>query len=118
MENLAPINEMKIDDLNNEGSQQIYIACGRGAQGTIRSLRHGLQVTEMAVSPMPGRPLSVITLKSSLSDSLHRYMLVSFPESTLVLQVLADKVTQLQNSGFQTTEPTLHAGHLQFDVHV
>lgn len=118
MENFAPINDMKIDDLNNEGSQQIYIACGRGAQGTIRSLRHGLQVTEMAVSPMPGRPLSVITLKSSLSDSLHRYMLVSFPESTLVLQVLADKVTQLQNSGFQTTEPTLHAGHLQFDVHV
>ena len=42
---------------------------------------------------MPGRPLSVITLKQSLNDAVHRYLLVSFPESTLVLQVLEDKVT-------------------------
>jgi len=45
--------------------QQIYLASGRGAQGTIRVLRHGVQITEMAVSPMPGKPLSVITLKQN-----------------------------------------------------
>ena len=41
---------MKVEDLTNEGMSQIYLACGRGAQGTIRALRHGLQVLEMAVS--------------------------------------------------------------------
>lgn len=86
---------MKVEDLTNEQSSQVYLACGRGAQGTIRVLRHGLQVTEMAVSPMPGRPLNVITLKQSHKDSLHSYMIVSFPESTLVLQVAEDKVVQL-----------------------
>jgi len=54
---------MRVEDLTNEGSNQIYVASGRGAQGTIRALRHGLQVTEIAVSPMPGRPLNVFTLK-------------------------------------------------------
>jgi hypothetical protein len=42
---------------------------------------------EMAVSQMPGRPHSVITLKGSLEDELHKYMVVSFSESTLVLQI-------------------------------
>jgi len=63
----------------------MYLACGRGAQGTIRALRHGLSVVEMAVSQMPGRPNSVQTLKGSLSDALNKYMIVAFTESTLVL---------------------------------
>ena len=50
MQNLAPINDMKVEDLTNEGTSQMYLACGRGAQGTIRALRQGLTVLEMAVS--------------------------------------------------------------------
>lgn len=78
---------MKVEDLTNEGLAQIYLACGRGAQGTIRALRHGLSIVEMAVSQMPGRPNSVQTLKGSLSDALDKYMIVAFTESTLVLQI-------------------------------
>jgi len=63
----------------------MYLACGRGAQGTIRALRNGLSIVEMAVSQMPGRPNSVQTLKGSLSDALNKYMIVAFTESTLVL---------------------------------
>jgi len=85
LQNLAPINDMKVEDLTGEGMAQIYLACGRGAQGTIKALRHGLSVVEMAVSQMPGRPVSVRTLKGNLSDTLDKYMIVAFPESTLVL---------------------------------
>ena len=66
IKNLAPINDMRVEDLTNENSPQIYVACGRGSQGTIRALRHGLSVLEMAVSPMPGQPLRVTTLKNSM----------------------------------------------------
>ena len=31
IDNLGPINDMKVDDLTNEGANQIYMACGRGA---------------------------------------------------------------------------------------
>lgn len=87
LQNFAPINDMKVEDLTNEGAAQIYLACGRGAQGTIRALRHGLSVVEMAVSQMPGRPNSVQTLKGSLKDTVDKYMIVAFAESTLVLQI-------------------------------
>jgi len=85
--NLAPINDMKVEDLTGERTAQIYLACGKGAQGTVRALRHGLSVIEMAVTQMPGRPLSVNTLKGSIDDELHKYMIVTFPESTIVLQI-------------------------------
>ena len=109
---------MRVEDLTNDGTNQIYVACGRGAQGTIRALRHGLQVTEVAVSQMPGRPLNVFTTKESFTDELHKIMIVSFPESSLIFQVTEDKVSQLLNSGFQTTEQTLHAGLLCTNAHI
>ena len=34
--NFAPINDMIVEDLTREGNPQIYLACGQGAQGTIR----------------------------------------------------------------------------------
>ena len=91
MQNLAPINDMKVEEMGDRNAR-IYLACGRGAQGTVRALRHGLPVVEMAVTQMPGRPLSVQTLKGSLQDNLHKYMVVSFPESTIVLQINQDRI--------------------------
>jgi hypothetical protein len=49
MQNLAPINDMKVEDMQ-ERNARIYLACGKGAQGTVRALRHGLPVNEMAVT--------------------------------------------------------------------
>lgn len=37
--------------------------CGRGARSTMRVLRHGLHVTEIAVSELPGNPNAVWTVK-------------------------------------------------------
>ena len=56
----------------------MYLACGRGATSTLRVLRHGLAVIEMAVSAMPGKPLNVMTLKERLDDQFDKYMIVSF----------------------------------------
>jgi splicing factor 3B subunit 3 len=66
--------------LTGEGNPQMYIACGRGATSTLRVLRHGLAVVEMAVSAMPGKPLNVITLKERNTDPHDKYMIVSFPQ--------------------------------------
>ena len=47
----------------NEDTPQVYAACGRGPRSTLRVLRHGLEVTEMAVSELPGNPNAVWTVK-------------------------------------------------------
>ena len=46
--------DCKILDLAGEESPQIYALCGKGARSTLRTMRHGLAVTEMAVSELPG----------------------------------------------------------------
>lgn len=50
IQNLSSINDMKVEDLTNERQPQLYLACGRGANSSLRVLRHGLTVIEMVVS--------------------------------------------------------------------
>jgi len=78
IQNLGSINDMKVENLTGEANPQIYLACGRGSQSTLRVLRHGLTILEMAVSGMPGKPLSVQTLRGRCSDKFDKYMVVSF----------------------------------------
>lgn len=54
---------MQVADLANEDTPQLYITCGRGPRSTLRVLRHGLEVSEMAVSELPGNPNAVWTVK-------------------------------------------------------
>lgn len=53
-----------------------------------------------------------------MQEELSSYMIVSFHDTTLVLQIADDKVTQVQNSGFQTTECTIHCGLLEGDIFI
>lgn len=55
----------QIADLANEDTPQVYALCGRGSRSSLRVLRHGLEVTEMAVSELPGNPNAVWTVKMS-----------------------------------------------------
>lgn len=55
--------KLQVADLANEDTPQLYIACGRGPRSTLRVLRHGLEVSEMAVSELPGNPNAVWTVK-------------------------------------------------------
>lgn len=73
-------------NLANEEIPQIYAACGRGARSTLRVLRPGLAVTEMAVSPLPGNPTAVWTIKKAVTDEHDAYIIVSFSNATLVLR--------------------------------
>lgn len=47
----------------NEDTPQLYALCGRGPRSSLRVLRHGLEVSEMAVSELPGNPNAVWTVR-------------------------------------------------------
>lgn len=65
MTSLDPIVDAKIVNLLGTASDtpQIYAACGRGSRSSFRSLKHGLEVSELVSSPLPGVPNAVWTLK-------------------------------------------------------
>jgi splicing factor 3B subunit 3 len=106
LSSLAPITDLKVADLTKEGVPQIYVACGRGPRSSLRVLRHGLSVAEVADSQLPGVPLGIWAVKSRESSAHHSFIVVSFPSVTIVLSV-GDTVQELQNSGFVTNKATL-----------
>jgi splicing factor 3B subunit 3 len=47
-------------------------------------LRPGLAVSELAVSPLPGNPTAVFTVRRAHGDEFDAYIVVSFTNATLV----------------------------------
>jgi splicing factor 3B subunit 3 len=114
MDSLAPITDMKVADLTTEETPQVYTLCGRGPRSSLRVLRHGLAVTVMAVSELPGNPNAVWTVKRAHSDPYDRYIVVSFNNASLVLSI-GDTVEEVTDSGFLATAPTLEVVLLDDD---
>lgn len=96
---LSPVTQLLVDDLANEQTPQIYALCGPNNRSTLRVLRHGLPVTEMAASPLPGVAKAVWCLKASYGDAFDKYIVVSFEDATLVLEV-GETVEEVTESGF------------------
>ncbi|KAL7490114.1 hypothetical protein ACHAW6_015826 [Cyclotella cf. meneghiniana] len=112
LDNLAPITSVLVGELaGNEVSPQLYALCGRGPRSTLRILRHGLSVTELAVSELPGVPGAVFNVRDDQvaknGKFYDRYIVVSFADATLVLSVGETVEEMGKESGFLTTEPTL-----------
>ena len=63
LDSLSPIISCQITDVANEDTPQLYVSSGRSSRSTMRILRHGLEVSEMAVSELPGNPNAVWTVK-------------------------------------------------------
>lgn len=113
-ESLCPLVNCNIADVFNEDTPQFFALCGRGARSTLRILRHGLEVTEMAKSELPGSPNAVWTVKRHIDDQQDAYIIVSFVNATLVLSI-GETVEEVADSGFLGTTPTIGCGLLGDD---
>lgn len=103
---LTPITDMLIDDITQEDAKQIYALCGKSIRSSLRVLRHGVSVSEIAVSELPGKPLAVWTVKQQSDSEYDRYIVVSFSNATLVLSI-GETVEEVPDSGFLTSSATL-----------
>lgn len=105
---LDPITDAHVVNLLGASSDtpQIYAACGRGARSTFRTLKHGLDVAEMVSSPLPGVPTNVWTLKLTEDDEYDSYIVLSFPNGTLVLSI-GETIEEVNDTGFLSSGPTL-----------
>uniref|UniRef100_A0AAR2K1C0 Splicing factor 3B subunit 3 n=1 Tax=Pygocentrus nattereri TaxID=42514 RepID=A0AAR2K1C0_PYGNA len=83
-ENLSPIMSCQIADLANEDTPQLYVACGRGPRSTLRVLRHGLEVSEMAVSELPGNPNAVWTVRRHI-EGISPFIYLLCPSGALII---------------------------------
>ncbi|KAG2186047.1 hypothetical protein INT43_002485 [Umbelopsis isabellina] len=114
LESLAPLVDAKVHNLTDDDTPQIFGLCGRGARSTFRILRHGLEVSEMAVSELPGNPTAVWTTKLKENDDYHSYIVVSFINATLVLSI-GETVEEVTDTGFLASSPTIAVEQLGED---
>jgi splicing factor 3B subunit 3 len=111
LESLAPVTALAVANLLGEEAPQVYAACGRGARSTLRCLRPGLAVAELAASALPGAATGVWTLRARLEDAHDALIVVSFAEATLVLGV-GETVEAVADSGLAAGVRTLAAARL------
>ncbi|CAH0517240.1 unnamed protein product [Peronospora belbahrii] len=114
MPSLSPVMQLLVDDLANEQTPQMYALCGKGNRSSIRVLRHGLPITEMAASALPGVAKAVWCLKESYADQHDKYIVVSFEDATLVLEV-GETVEEVSQSGFIRDHGSLLVALLEDD---
>lgn len=75
----------------------------------MRVLRHGLGVTELANTSLPGKPHAIWTLRANPNDEFHKYIILSFTHQTLVLSI-GQKVEEAQDHGLDSSRPSVHVG--------
>ena len=121
LDNAAATTQVMVGELAGEVSPQIYTLNGRGPRSTMRILRHGAAVTELAVSDLPGVPGGIFTIKDTSEEaqasgvSHDRYIVVSFADATMVLSVgeIVEEVGK--ESGADTSHPTLACSEMGND---
>ncbi|KAL2259969.1 hypothetical protein VTK26DRAFT_6181 [Humicola hyalothermophila] len=106
IDSMNPLIDCKVANLTGEDAPQIYSVSGNRARSTFRTLKHGMEVSEIVASELPGTPSAVWTTKLTKYDEFDAYIVLSFTNATLVLSI-GENVEEVSDSGFLTTVPTL-----------
>jgi splicing factor 3B subunit 3 len=114
VDSMNPLIDCKVANLTEEDAPQIYSICGTGARSTFRTLRHGLDVSEIVESELPSVPSSVWTTKRTREDEFDAYIILSFMDGTLVLSI-GETVEEVTETGFLSSAPTLAVQQLGDD---
>ena len=102
----SSITDIQIGDFIDEGMNQIYTINGRSVNSTLKILHCGLNLNEFGESPLAGEPINVWAIKEKINDIYDKYLIISFINATLILEI-GDKITETNNSGFDTKNSTI-----------
>ena len=114
IDSMNPLMDCKVANLAEEDAPQIYSICGTGARSTFRTLKHGLEVSEIVESELPGVPSAVWTTKLTRHDEYDAYIILSFSNGTLVLSI-GETVEEVTDTGFLSSASTLAVQQLGED---
>lgn len=111
---LNPLIDSKVINMFEDDAPQIFAVCGTGAHSSFRTLKHGLEVSEIVESELPSVPSAVWTTKLTRADEFDAYIILSFANGTLVLSI-GETVEEVTDTGFLSTAPTLAVQQLGED---
>lgn len=109
---MCPILSAKT--LNQLDEHLLFVGCGSNKNSTLRVLRHGLEVTERAITMLPSVSTGVWSIKKRCDSLYDEYIVVSFLNATLVLAA-GETIDEVVDSGFLGTKPTIGCTQLGDD---
>ena len=109
--NIGPILDMEIVDNNLQGQSQLVLCSGFQQDSSIRVVRSGIGIHELASLDLPGVK-GVWSLKGQASSKYHKYLVQSFIGETRVLAIEGEEMAEVDISGFDSQVPTLYTADL------
>ena len=108
-DNLGPIKDMTIVDLEKQGQGQLITASGVGSCGSLRIIRNGVGIHEYASIDLPGVK-GLWSLSCLPSSTKHDTLLLSFVGQSLFLRLDGEEVSEIPEiAGFRSDEQTIYA---------
>jgi len=112
IQSMAPILHAEAQNYLDE--HRLLVSCGSKRESSFRVLRHGLEVSERAISMLPSVATGVWSIRKRCDSTFDDYIVVSFANATLVLSV-GETIDEVLDSGFLSTKTTLACSQLGDD---
>ncbi|XP_065647466.1 DNA damage-binding protein 1 isoform X2 [Hydra vulgaris] len=113
--NLGPILDMCVVDLERQGQDQLVTCSGAFKDGSLRIIRNGIGINELASIDLPGI-MGLWCLKvNSINSDLHDTMVLSFVGQSRVLSLSTEEVEEIEIEGFSSDKQTTYCANVNFN---
>ena len=109
--NLPILDSIITTEIYSSNYPQIFSISGRANQSYLKILNFGLSVSNIVDSNLPGNPIKIFSLKNEISDLFYSFIVVSFINATLLLEI-NDKIFESNKIQFEKNFETILVSQL------
>jgi len=110
--NLGPILDMVVVDLERQGQGQLVTCSGGFKEGSLRIIRNGIGIHELASIDLAGiKGMWPLRMGSGQDKTLDNTLVLSFVEQTRVLTLAGEEVEETEIEGFVSDQQTFYTGN-------
>ncbi|CAG0918721.1 unnamed protein product [Notodromas monacha] len=112
--NLGPIVDMVVVDLERQGQGQLVTCSGAFKEGSLRIIRNGVGIQELAtIEDLPGIK-GMWTLRIGKAQEFDNTLVLAFVGQTRVLSLSGEELEETEIPGFVGDELSLHCANVAF----
>ena len=109
--NLGPIVDMVVVDLERQGQGQLVTCSGVFKEGSLRIIRNGIGIHELASVDLAGIK-GMWPLRCGSGGKVDNTLVMSFVEQTRVLTLSGEEVEETEIPGFLSDKQTFYTGNV------
>ncbi len=113
--NLGPILDFCVVDIEGQGQEQVVTCSGSYKDGSLRVVRNGIGINELAAAELPGIKM-MWSLRAQSDAAFDTYLVQSFIAETRILRIEGEEMEEAVLDGFDCNSPSLFCGNMAGDI--